>query len=115
MLSPPYRRSKMSKPEDIPQDVWDSAGLEAMKFVDWLGRGDLDSDAEHVLTVSISNAVMAAKAEEREACARLSFLMGKGLEIKALHSAGVTSDVAYKALYASEQFADLTSTIRSRT
>lgn len=62
----------MSKPEGIPQDIWNTASSEAMAYVDWIGRGGLDSDAEHVLSVSISNAIMAAKVAEMEECAKVA-------------------------------------------
>ncbi len=44
----------MSKPEDIPQDVWDAAGEAASGF---FGTG---------LTKIIARAIMAARAEERQ-------------------------------------------------
>lgn len=52
----------MSKPEDIPQDVWDKAGnikpLPDFKFAEW----------EQILQSDIARAIMVAKEEEREAC-----------------------------------------------
>ena len=45
----------MSKPEDIPQGVWDKAVVIA--------------DASEPSTETLARAILAAKAEEREACA----------------------------------------------
>lgn len=56
----------MSKPDDIPQDAWDAAEkvhmLPHFKFSSW----------RYVLSTDIARAIVAAKAEEREACAKLA-------------------------------------------
>lgn len=57
----------MTKPDDIPQDVWETAELEALKYVEWLTPTPADADAEHVLTISFARAILA----ERERCAKL--------------------------------------------
>ena len=56
----------MSKPEDIPQDAWDAA-FNAMPLL--LIRNYDRSPIVLVLHVNIARAILAAKAEEREACA----------------------------------------------
>jgi hypothetical protein len=60
----------MTKPDDIPQDVWNEAYGQALLFVQWIVPAPTDYvQAEHVLAVSFARAIMAAKAEERKACA----------------------------------------------
>ena len=55
-----------TKPDDISQEAWDAAGsikpLPAFKFAEWA----------QVLHADIARAIMAAKAEEREACAAVA-------------------------------------------
>ena len=51
----------MSKPEDIPQDVWEAA-FETIA---------VGYDNAYIHQEDIARAIMAAKAEEREACAAL--------------------------------------------
>lgn len=51
----------MGKPEDIPQDVLDSAEI-ALTF--------LPSPKFSAQVTSVARAIMASKAEEREACAK---------------------------------------------
>ena len=55
----------MSKPEDIPQDVWDRA---ERHFDDFLR---CPSETFRPAVQTIARAIMAAKAEEREACAKI--------------------------------------------
>lgn len=63
----------MTKPDDIPQDVWNEAYGQALLFVQWLVPTPTDYvQAEHVLAVTFARAIMAAKAEEREACANIA-------------------------------------------
>lgn len=63
----------MSKPEDIPQDVWDAAAIKALEYVEWLiPQPDYVSDSEFVLTQVLARTILAAKAEEREACAQVA-------------------------------------------
>jgi hypothetical protein len=51
----------MSKPEDIPQDVWEAAALPS-EYVDAIDR-----------RYHISRAIMAAKEQERAACVSIVF------------------------------------------
>jgi len=51
----------MSKPDDIPEDVWETAQMEAMKYVEWLTPFPTDYDAEHVLAVSFSRAILSER------------------------------------------------------
>ena len=64
----------MSKPEDIPQDVWDAA-TEAFDQI-------LPFNSHPVTGITIiARAIMAAKAEEREACLNeISILAGTPLQ-----------------------------------
>lgn len=55
----------MSKPVDITQEVWDAA-FEAMPPV--VRRGASESPVTMALWLGIARAIMAAKAEERDAC-----------------------------------------------
>ncbi len=60
----------MSKPEDIPQDVWDVAvNLASSLYLntDDEGRAYIPSDE----FPTVARTIMAAKAEEREACATI--------------------------------------------
>lgn len=61
----------MSKPEDIPQDVWNVAEAKAIDYLNWFGAA-LKSDDQYVLAQTIARAILAAKAEEREACAQVA-------------------------------------------
>lgn len=56
----------MSKPEDIPQDVWDVAlrVWAELLTADHVG----DPEVAHRDVDEIARAILAAKAEEREAC-----------------------------------------------
>lgn len=60
----------MSKPEDIPEDVWRTATDEALKFVEWLVPTPAEGAAstEHVLAVSFARAILA----ERERAAHVA-------------------------------------------
>ena len=61
----------MSKPDDIPQKVWD----DAYRVLVALMRGDLSAVQGKTANVdleAISRALLAAKAEEREACALIA-------------------------------------------
>ena len=65
----------MSKPENIPQDVWDHA--QAFLIAAPVVTHPADNRADTFITindpiVAIARAIMAAKAEEREACAQLA-------------------------------------------
>jgi len=53
----------MTKPDDIPQDVWDKAILYSGAYTEPAG------DTLSELRYDFARAIMAAKAEEREACA----------------------------------------------
>ena len=56
-------------PEDIQQDVWDAASIKALEYVEWLIPAPHDyAGSEYVLSQVIARAILAAKAEEREAC-----------------------------------------------
>lgn len=69
----------MSKPEDIPQDVWDAAYNPVHTFFNnhhlW---GDLGPDQVSDLREIIARAMMSAAAKEREACAQLSDEIASG-------------------------------------
>lgn len=52
----------MSKPEDIPQDVWNVAEAKAIDYLNWFGAA-LKSDDQYVLAQTIARAILAAKAE----------------------------------------------------
>ncbi len=72
----------MSKPEDIPQDVWDSASVKALEYVEWLIPAPDDyAGSEHVLTSVIARTILAAKVEER------SIFTDAGRDNDALNSA----------------------------
>lgn len=59
----------MGKPEDIPQDVWDDAwGVEAWARPHYAPASTTEEDKLNVVK-AIARAILAAKAEEREACA----------------------------------------------
>lgn len=69
----------MNRPEDIPERVWAEATNEALAYIRWLGPVSLDSDAEHVLAVSIARAILAAENRMWEECvadARQAWLDG---------------------------------------
>lgn len=62
----------MSRPEDIPQDVWDDAVLHFELATSMFPVCQMP----HLLDTGvafIARAILAAKAEEREACATLAF------------------------------------------
>lgn len=61
----------MSRPDDVTQEAWDAASLPA-EYIDPIDR-----------RYWISRAIMAAKAEEREACAVHIDAMSDGLYEKA--------------------------------
>lgn len=61
----------MSKPDDIPKDVWDAA-----RNVEIVGDFSFDGQSSGVreqqeTAENIARSIMAAKAEEREACAQV--------------------------------------------
>lgn len=58
----------MSKPEDTPQDVWDGA----VRLYSYLVSPLHDEQIVIHDTTLIARAIMAAKAEEREACAKIA-------------------------------------------
>lgn len=60
----------MTKPDDIPQDVWDRA--DDLAFYDPATEGRDGSLNRYKLREAIARAIMAAKAEEREACAGIA-------------------------------------------
>lgn len=94
----------MSKPDDIPQDVWDMAA------------NTLDDHAYNPLRViPIARAIMAAKAEEREACAKLVDDAGQNQRKTALHSLkwGVPEDTANHR-YMADRHAEVAAAIRKR-
>ena len=55
----------MSKPEDIPQDVWTAATAEAVLFADWLSAGNstgsLSDHATSALADSFARAILAER------------------------------------------------------
>lgn len=55
----------MSKPDDIPQDLWDHVERAVVPM------GILGSDVGNRTVQNCCRAIMAAKAEEREACASI--------------------------------------------
>lgn len=59
----------MSKPEDIPQDVWDMGAKLAGEYLAWLNAGNstghLSEHAVAAMADTIDRAILAAKAEER--------------------------------------------------
>lgn len=57
----------MQKPEDIPEDVWEVARLEAVKIVEAITQEPTDW-AVYVVAESISRAILA----ERERCAEVA-------------------------------------------
>lgn len=59
----------MTKPDDIPQDVWDKAS----KHVVYTARIAVNEAQQ----VSVARAIIAAKAEEREKCADLAWVQAK--------------------------------------
>lgn len=60
----------MSKPEDIPQDVWDEA---SKADADCQRNSCKEESCNGFLCVrALRIAILAAKAEEREACARIA-------------------------------------------
>jgi hypothetical protein len=60
----------MTKPDDIPQGVWDRA--DDLSFYDPATEGRDGSLNRYKLREAIARAIMAAKAEEREACAQMA-------------------------------------------
>lgn len=66
----------MSRPEDIPQDIWDAAeavgeaiyGRHERGWVMWPLVSEHGNPAQEI----VARAILAAKAEEREACAELA-------------------------------------------
>lgn len=56
------------KPHDIPQDVWDKAfyHMDDFALLSWI-----DGDDELLFQRCVSEAIMAAVAEEREQCAKI--------------------------------------------
>ena len=54
------------KPDWCPDDIWQQAEIEAMKYVEWLIPTPTDVDAEHVLAQSFARALVAARAEGRK-------------------------------------------------
>lgn len=64
------------KPDGASDDAWNRAQSVAIDFINWADQrsadSSLDPDAEHVLAKIIAKIVMAAKAEEREACAKVA-------------------------------------------
>lgn len=68
MITDPVRSSISSRPEDIPQDVWDRAALiSEQRF-----QSKYCPHQFKFLAEDIARAIMAAKAEEREACAAMA-------------------------------------------
>lgn len=67
----------MSKPDDIPQDVWDKAFHEMDCHCPAVMFGD--DTLQHSVNTAISRAIMDAKAEEREACACRVDLVADGI------------------------------------
>lgn len=64
----------MSKPEDIPQDVWDKS-IALMQGIpaDFSWDGFEDAKSNHACAAEeVARAIMDAKAEEREACAAVA-------------------------------------------
>lgn len=62
----------MDKPEDIPQDVWDSAEI-ALTF--------LPSPKFSAQVTSVARAILAAKAEERDRCIKIAELTESAWEM----------------------------------
>lgn len=62
----------MSKPDDIPQDVWTTAAKMAAEYDDWVAHGNttasLSLHAIEAMADTIARAVMA----ERERCAKIA-------------------------------------------
>jgi hypothetical protein len=49
----------MSKPTDIPQDIWNEASRKALEYVEWLIPAPSDyAGSEYVLTQVIARAIM---------------------------------------------------------
>lgn len=87
----------MTKPDDIPQDVWDVAYGKALLFVQWLVPAPTDYvQAEHVLAVSFARAIMAAKAEELSAC--VSIVQEVGTEWGALEAKQACEEAVFLML-----------------
>lgn len=64
----------MSKPEDIPQDVWNST---TETFDQMLGCSGYPGARDDSIAV-LARAIMAAKKEEREACAQVAVEIAAG-------------------------------------
>lgn len=70
--------SPMTKPDDIPQDVWDAATSGRSKAIlsitNWVigGMAGPDEPHNHALDMIFARAIMDARAEEREACALIA-------------------------------------------
>ena len=72
----------MSKPEDIPQDVWDAAwNVEVVADFSFDGQTG-GTREQHETAENIARAIMAATLEEREACAVIaSDYSGSGMVV----------------------------------
>lgn len=68
----------MSKPNWCPQEVWHATGMEFDKLYD--AEPDLEGGCEQGIREMCARAILAAKAEEREAIA--SMLNDPGIDIK---------------------------------
>ena len=63
-----------TKPDGIPDDIWEAAMIEAAKYVEWAFQTrNVDADAEHVLATSISRMVLAERLKERERASHAAF------------------------------------------
>ncbi|HEY8359485.1 MAG TPA: hypothetical protein VIL30_18700 [Ramlibacter sp.] len=60
-----------AKPDDISQEAWDAADP-VMKWIDAFWADELSDSEKDEARECIAGAIMAAKAEEREACAALA-------------------------------------------
>lgn len=54
----------MARPDEISEDLWNTAADIALAYVEWLSVPNLDADAEDVLTIVVLRALV----EERERC-----------------------------------------------
>lgn len=79
----------MSKPEGIPQDVWDKAdSLMHHIPADFSCGGFENAKANRIFaSEEVARLIMAAKAEEREACARV-------LEVRAFEERAIKESTA---------------------
>jgi hypothetical protein len=66
----------MTKPDDIDQDAWDTGARMAGEYLSWLHAGNsaghLSEHAVSAMADTIARAIMSARAEEREACAKIA-------------------------------------------